>query len=213
MDIFIFTLEIMGTVAFSVSGAVTGMRKGMDIFGVTILGLITAVGGGVIRDLILGITPPMTFRNPQYALVSIITSIVIFCFAYFKIIKHKVVVYNKLLFLMDAVGLGIFTVVGVQTAFMLSDSYGIFLLIFVGVITGVGGGVIRDIMARDMPYVFVKHIYASASVVGAIVCCGLWDFLSPQYAMIIGAGAVFIIRCISAYFKWSLPNVESKFSE
>ena len=213
MGIFIFTLEIIGTIAFSISGAVTGMRKGMDVFGIVILGLVTAVGGGIMRDLILGINPPMTFVNPKYALISIITSVLIFCFTYFNVIKFRVVLYNKLLFIMDALGLGVFTVVGVQTALVLSDRFGIFLLIFVGVMTGVGGGVVRDILAKDMPYIFIKHIYASASIAGALVCLLLWSSVSPAGAMVIGAAVVFIIRCLSAYYKWSLPHIDGTFSE
>ena len=206
MGIFILTLEIIGTVAFSLSGAAMGIRKQTDAFGVIILGLVTAVGGGVIRDLILGITPPITFYNPVYAMVSVASSLIMFLFAYFKG-KGKPF-YGKILFFMDAIGLGVFTVIGVQTAYSLSADYGFFLLLFVGVITGVGGGVMRDVLVQNMPYIFVKHIYAVASLAGAIICILFWERLSPEYAMVLGGGAVFVIRCLSAYFKWSLPKAD-----
>ena len=111
--------------------------------------------------------------------------------------------------LMDSIGLGVFTVIGVQAAFAQSSSHGIFLLIFVGVITGVGGGVLRDIMAGNMPYVFVKHIYACASLAGALLCTLLWKG-SAAWAMSLGAGLVILIRCLSAHFRWSLPKAHPK---
>ncbi|MBR3935243.1 MAG: TRIC cation channel family protein, partial [Oscillospiraceae bacterium] len=147
------------------------LSKKMDIFGVAVLGLVTAVGGGVIRDLVLGITPPKTFQNPIYAAVAIATSLIIFIPAVRHFLSGKEV-YDKIMLLMDSVGLGIFTVVGIETAYLSDQSHSIFLLIFVGVITGVGGGVLRDIMAGNTPYIFVRHVYASASLTGALLCGG-----------------------------------------
>ena len=115
-----FILEIIGTVAFSVSGAMTGIRKGMDILGISILGLTTAVGGGVIRDLILGITPPKTFQNPIYAIVAIGTALIVCTPWMQRLFSKRQNYYDLIMLWMDSVGLGIFTVVGIETAYSLS---------------------------------------------------------------------------------------------
>ncbi|MDI6619019.1 MAG: trimeric intracellular cation channel family protein [Clostridiales bacterium] len=206
MDAFIFSLEIIGTVAFSVSGAMTGLKKRMDIFGVAILGLITAVGGGVLRDIILGITPPKTFWNPVYALVSILTAIFIFVPVVREWLMRNRNAYEMILFIMDALGLGIFTVIGIRTAYDISSSFNCFLLVFVGVITGIGGGVMRDILAGSTPYIFVKDIYACASIIGALICVELWKFIGSPLAMLVGTAITVLIRCLSAHFKWNLPR-------
>ena len=142
MDILIFVFEIIGTVAFSVSGAMTGLKKNMDIFGVMILGVITAIGGGVIRDLVLGITPPGTFGRPVYAIVATVTAIITFLPAVHRLITRNQHIRDFVLLVLDSLGLGVFTVVGIQTAYRASSENSIFLILFVGVITGVGGGVI-----------------------------------------------------------------------
>ena len=206
MDVFILTLEILGTVAFAVSGAMTGLQKKMDIFGVAILGLITAVGGGIYRDLILGITPPRTFGDPLYALIAISTAIVVFLPPIRRWLKRRTPFFEKVLIAMDALGLGIFTVVGIRTAFDVSPDFSGFLLIFVGVVTGVGGGLTRDVLAGNTPYIFVKHIYAVASILGAGACVALWDVIGSAYAMMTGTVLIVVIRILSALFKWNLPR-------
>ena len=206
MDTFVFILEIIGTVAFSVSGAMTAIRKRMDVLGVIILGLITAVGGGVIRDLVLGITPPATFRRPIYAAVAAFTAIVIFFPFVRRFLSHTHRFYDAILFFMDSLGLAIFTVMGIFSANEQAVKHSTFLLLFVGVITGVGGGVLRDILAGNTPYIFVKHIYACASLTGAAVCVVLWSHVGSVLAMVAGAATVFVIRILAAHFKWNLPR-------
>ena len=206
METFILILELAGTMAFAASGAMTGIRKNMDIFGVCILGLTTAVGGGVIRDLILGNTPPATFQNPIYATVAVATSLVLFLPRLRHLLMRSPAAFDWALRLMDALGLGIFTVVGIRTAYTHVPHAGLFLLIFVGVVTGVGGGVIRDMMAGDLPAIFVKHVYASASLVGALLCGALWQPFGEMPAMLLGAGVVVLIRILSAHYRWNLPR-------
>lgn len=206
MKLFLFILEITGTVAFAVSGAMTAMKKNMDIFGVMILALTTAVGGGIIRDLILGITPPNTFREPVYAITAIAVAALVFLPWLRRLFRRYQRVYDWIMLAMDSVGLGIFTVIGVQTAQAQSGDYSLFLLTFVGVITGVGGGLLRDMMAGNTPYIFVKHVYASASVAGAVLCAALWRVLPSVWAMNLGAAAVILIRFLSAHYRWSLPR-------
>ena len=206
MNGFLFVMEITGTVAFAISGAMTAMKKNMDIFGVMILALTTAVGGGIIRDLILGITPPNTFREPVYAVTAIFVAVMVFLPWIRRQFGRYQRVYDLVLLIMDSVGLGIFTVIGVQTAQAQSGDYSLFLLTFVGVITGVGGGLLRDMMAGNTPYIFVKHVYASASVAGALLCAGLWRVLPGAAAMNLGAALVILIRFLSAHYRWSLPR-------
>ena len=199
-DLIILAMELVGTVAFAASGAMVGIQKKMDLFGVNVLGVTTAVGGGLIRDLILSVAPPAMFRNKIYTLTAITTSTLVFLFVYLrernrieeekeeedrkhlaskklwelveKPLSKKPGVhekYDRLLFVADTLGLGIFTVMGSHAA--VSAGYGDtrFLVVFVGVLTGVGGGMIRDVLARNMPYILVKHVYAVASLAGALV--------------------------------------------
>lgn len=206
MEHLILCMELMGTLAFAASGALTGLRKNMDIFGICILALTTAVGGGVIRDLVLGNTPPATFQDPVYAVVALVTALVLFLPQVRRLLIRNQALYDRVLFLMDAAGLGIFTVVGVRFAYAHVPQATLFLLIFVGVVTGAGGGLLRDIMAGDTPYIFVKHVYASASLVGAMVCGLLWHRLGEMPSMMIGLGLVVLIRVLSRMFQWSLPK-------
>lgn len=206
MQTLIFILELIGTVAFAISGAMTALKKNMDIFGVAILGLNTAVGGGALRDVLLGITPPVMFREPVYALLAIFVSVVVFIPSVRRLLTRRQSLYERMMLVMDSIGLGIFTVVGINTAYGVSDDFNLFLLIFVGTVTGVGGGVLRDVLAGNTPYIFVKHIYACASIVGAILCAALRASLGEAASVIIGASAVIIIRLLAAHYKWSLPH-------
>ena len=203
-----FVFELIGTVAFAISGAITGLKKKMDIFGVVILAVVTAVGGGAIRDIVLGNTPPMTFRNPVYALVAIATGILTFIPVVRKLAGKTPKAFDMFLLVTDSVGLGIFTVMGIRTAVNAGQGENIFLLVFVGVVTGVGGGLLRDVMAGNTPYIFVKHIYASASLAGALLCALLWKPLGETAAMSVSAVVIIIIRFLAARFKWSLPKAE-----
>ncbi|MBE6991819.1 MAG: trimeric intracellular cation channel family protein [Ruminococcaceae bacterium] len=205
-EIVILIFELIGTVSFAASGAMTGIKKGMDTFGVAILGLCTAVGGGAIRDVVLGITPPTTFVNPVYAVVALLTAVMVFLPGSQRFLKRKSHMYDRAMFLMDTLGLSIFTVVGIRTAMLQDAAYGVFLLIFVGVITGVGGGILRDVLAGNTPYVFVKHFYACASIIGAVLCILLWNLTGQTIAMTVGATAIVGLRFFAAHYKWSLPK-------
>ena len=206
MELFILILELAGTMAFAASGAMTGMKKNMDIFGVCILALTTAVGGGVIRDLILGNTPPATFRDPIYAGVAVLTALVLFLPQVRRLLLRDQRLYDLVLLVLDTLGLGIFTVMGMRIAYETTEAPTLFLLVFVGVGTGVGGGVIRDMMAGDTPYIFVKHVYASASLAGALLCAVLWETAGELPAMLSGMGLVILIRGLSAHYRWNLPK-------
>ena len=190
-SIITFFMEMAGTVAFAASGAMVGVERNMDIFGVSVLGVVTAVGGGMIRDIVLGIIPPNVFTNPVYALVATITSCVVFLAFYWKrqlLEGHMRLTYDRVMLVMDSIGLGIFTVVGVNTGIRSGYMDNVFLLVFLGTITGVGGGLMRDMMAGVPPYIFVKHIYACASIVGAVVCVYMNRFVGNVEAMMVALG-------------------------
>lgn len=202
----LFVFEVIGTIAFALSGAITGLQKKMDLFGIVILGLTTAVGGGALRDIVLGATPPAMFSDPTYALLSIGVAIVVFFPMVRRLLQKKQKWYDNTLLVMDSLGLGVFTVVGIRVAHQVADADNMFLMVFVGVITGIGGGLMRDIMAGNTPYIFVKHVYATASIAGAIACVLLWDLWGEVAAMVIGATVIVILRFCAAHFHWSLPR-------
>ena len=208
MQTFVFILEMIGTIAFAASGAMTALKKNMDIFGIAILGITTAVGGGAMRDIILGKTPPTMFEKPIYAAVAAAVSIIVFFPFVRRLLNKNQYIYDHAMRVMDSLGLAIFTVMGINAAKNISDGHNLFLLVFVGVITGVGGGLMRDIMAGDTPYIFVKHVYACASIAGALVAALIWDLLGAVAAMFIGAVLIFTIRMLAAHYKWSLPHAK-----
>ncbi len=195
---FIFALEIIGTIAFAVSGALVALGKKMDVLGVLALGLVTAVGGGIVRDIILGVTPPMAFRKPVYAITALAVSLIVFL----PFIRKRINPKSNLLLVMDSVGLGVFTVIGVRAGIPFHNA---FLSIFVGTVTGVGGGVIRDLFALESPSIFVHHFYACASLIGGIICTYLWR-VNETLALAAGTIVVIVLRLLAAKYRWNLPR-------
>ena len=207
-EMYTLAFELLGTAAFAVSGALTAVNKKMDVLGVMILGLTTATGGGIIRDIVLGYTPPAAFRNPIYSLVALLTSLIIFLPPVRRSIGRHETAFNNVLNVVDAIGLGIFTVIGIQAAHAETNAHGVYLYLFVGVVTGVGGGVLRDIFAGEKPSIFVEHIYATASILGAAVCVSLWEPAGRAAAMLAGLAVVVVLRVLAAFNKWNLPKAE-----
>lgn len=205
----IFIMEMVGTVAFAVSGGMVAIRKNLDLLGILVLGVTTACGGGLIRDLVIGIHPPIMFLKPVYVTTAVISDLLLFvivkCFrSSMEFLSSKF--YERTLNLMDAIGLGVFTVVGVNAAIRLNlDSY-VFLKIFLGVITGVGGGIIRDMMVIQVPAVLRKHVYACASIAGAVCYVLLYDAITAGSAMILSTLLVIAIRLLARHYEWNLPK-------
>ena len=203
----IFAIEIIGTIAFASSGAMLGIRKNLDIFGGVVLGLCVAVGGGIVRDIILGLTPPSAFRDPSYALTALVTAVLLFGIVYWKqeiLTSRYMEIYETIMNYCDAAGLGIFTVLGVYTGY--EQGYrGRFFLIFLGMLTGIGGGVIRDVLADTMPFILRKHIYAVASLAGAFVCQRLIG-QNLYLALAAGTAVVLVIRILASHYRWNLPR-------
>ncbi len=213
IDSIFFAIEIIGTIAFAITGVITALEKKFDIFGALVLGTVTAVGGGILRDLILGYTPPMAFRKSVYAITAVITSLAVFVIAYFfgrKIQKHYDV-YSQVINIFDSIGLAVFVVGGVNSAIACGFEENMFLSVFVATLTGVGGGVLRDIMAGRVPKILRKRVYALAAIVGAIIYYILihYHLCTSTLAIIIGAGSVLIIRILATIFHWNLPIVKN----
>ncbi len=211
-ELFIFLLEIVGTIAFASSGAMLGIRKNMDIFGVNVLGITTAVGGGCVRDLLLGIHPPKMFQNFAYVGTAILTSCLLFVVFFIKkeLLESTFLErYERVMSALHAVGLGIFTVMGIRTAMDLEGSHfdHWFLLVFVGVATGIGGGMIRDVMAGETPFVFIKHVYACAALIGAFLYIFLCRAVPDIGAMLVSSITVVAVRLLAAHYRWNLPRI------
>ena len=206
MNSVFFILEIIGTVAFAASGAMVAVNKKMDVFGVIILGLTTATGGGIIRDLVLGVTPPSVFLTPVYAIVAGATSILVFLPFTQKFAPKNTRAYDTVLLICDSVGLGVFTAVGVKAAYSAIENAPFILAVFTGVITAVGGGAIRDLFAKDTPFIFIRHFYACASLIGAILTIVLWNFAGELISMAAGIVTVIVLRLFAAKYRWELPK-------
>lgn len=204
-----FVLEMIGTVAFALSGAMVAIQKRLDLLGILVLGITTAVGGGMIRDLIIGVHPPMMFVKPVYVVVSAIFILILFLIIKVNHSSPKFLesaLYETLFNLMDAIGLGVFTVVGVNSVMNNDMNHMLFLKIFLGVITGVGGGLIRDMMANETPGILRKHVYACASIVGAVCYIILYDWLRSGTAMVLSVILVVVIRVLAKHYEWNLPK-------
>lgn len=200
-----FLLEIIGTIAFAFSGCMVANSKKMDIFGVWVLGTVSAVGGGVLRDMLLGIIPPNLFRNGVYAATATVT---VACWLWMAARKgslsgrhfHQLV---RVMEISDSLGLGVFVVAGSQIA--IDRGHHWLVVIFIGGLTGVGGGLMRDIMANMTPVIFRKRVYACAALAGSSVYVALLPWVAKFGAVIAGAVTVFVIRTMASRCRWDLP--------
>lgn len=209
MDAFFFAFEIIGTIAFALSGAMKGIKKGMDIFGVAILGLITGVGGGIIRDAIIGNTPVLALKNATFTTLAILTALITFVIIrlIWNRIKHVMKAVDRIvIFSADTLGLAVFTTTGISIAreFKVTN---LLAIVSLGVITGVGGGVIRDVFCGEVPDIFKKHVYAVASAAGGCVYLFGSMVMYDELAAILGIITVIVLRFLAAHFRWNLPKI------
>lgn len=211
IELLILIAGIIGTVAFSISGALIAIENEMDVFGVIILSVITACCGGLLRDTIIG-EKINIFENPWYCLIAVITGVVVFIIMYFlKNLKwENSKVYKTTFNIIDSIGLGAFVVTGAGNA-LNSSMNSAFAVIFFAVLTAVGGGIIRDIIVNKIPAIFRKHVYAVAAIIGAVVFYSLMYFnIDYTINVIVTIGLVIIIRYLAFRFEWSLPKVHLK---
>lgn len=204
-----FFVELLGTIAFAISGAMLAIERKMDIFGVLFLGLVTAMGGGFMRDVVLGKVPPSMFTNPVMVGAGILASL----YTYFVIHMNQHFIphlsegkFQWILNFTDAIGLGLFTVAGANVAIDAGYEGYHMLVIFLGMLTGVGGGMLRDIMAGLTPAILRKHVYACASLLGAAGYDLILSQVPRGIAMFLGAVIVITIRMLAYHYKWNLPK-------
>jgi uncharacterized membrane protein YeiH len=195
----IYLLDLVGTTAFAASGAWVGVRKHMDLFGVLVLGVVTAVGGGTLRDLLLGDTPPFSLKDENYIYIAISVSLIVFA----NRVRFKLL--EKPLLYFDAVGLGTFVVIGTTKA--LDFQLGWLGAILMGVMTGTAGGVFRDVLANQVPLILRREIYASACVAGGALLVILEQSGAGRLvAALLAAGTVIIVRLLAIRYDWGLPR-------
>lgn len=192
-------LDYLGTVAFALSGALKAARHQLDIFGVAVLAIVTAVGGGTARDVMLGAHPIFWLAKPVYLLLALIPALLVFAWHQPMARTEHPLAYA------DAVGLGVFTVIGASKA--LEHGAGYAGAIIFGCMTGVGGGVIRDVLVREVPFVLQKEVYASASIAGSLLFCLLQSTGAPPWAgLVSGALLTIVIRIYCIRYGCNLPR-------
>lgn len=195
----LYALDLLGTAAFAASGAWAGVRRDMDIFGVLVLGLVTATGGGTLRDLLLGDTPPFIFQNELYLYLSLAVSLAVF------ILHRKMAFIAQPLLYFDAIGLGTFVVIGASKA--LTFNFGFLGVVMMGVMTATAGGIMRDLLSNEVPLVLRREVYASACVAGGALFYLLRQTaLQENLALLISAMVVIVIRLLAIRHNWSLPH-------
>lgn len=194
--------EIIGTIAFAISGVLVGIEKKMDVFGVVTLSMTVAVGGGVIRDVLIGQTPPTAFRDPTFIAISLLAAVgaIILC-------KH-LSRFSYFIQLFDAIGLGAFTATG--ASLVPAEHYTLFMAVSLGVITSTGGGILRDLLAQRAPLVFHQEIYAVASIIGAAVWYVGSHFFSGSLPLYLCFIVTLAIRLFSLRYNLHLPKVGSE---
>ena len=195
----LYSLDLLGTAAFAASGALAGIRRDMDLFGVLVLGMVTATGGGTLRDLLLGDTPPFIFKDETYFYLSISISLVVFVFH-----RQMEFLQHSLLYL-DALGLGTFVVIGTGKA--LDFRMGFIGSVMMGVVTATAGGMMRDMLSSQVPLVLQKEVYASACLVGGSLLYLL--HLTPlplPWTLVLSALSVIVLRLCAIHYNWSLPK-------
>ena len=208
MENLMFVLELIGAAAFAVSGAMAAIKNRADIFGVIFLAVMTALGGGVIRDVLLGNLPPKMFVSYAYFIVSVVAAIAVFADAYIR--REKYILHRDRLDavnnIFDAVGLAVFTISGMNTSMAVSDN--VLLILILGMATGVGGGMLRDVMTNTMPKVLRKRIYAVASLLGGGLYYGLYVLgVKETVAAVSGMLLIVGLRLLATGYKWNLPAV------
>ncbi len=198
MDV-ISLFEILGTISFAASGSLTAIHKKMDPFGIFIIAFVTSLGGGTLRDILLGISPVGWMINLNFFYIILLTTILSILF------RNKIGYLRKSLFLFDTIGLGIFTIGGVEIA--MRANLDPTICVVIGTMSGSFGGVIRDILCNEIPVIFRQEIYATACIVGALVYLGLNEFPIPHMVTYsITIGIIILVRLIAVKYKLKLPT-------
>lgn len=193
----VYIFDLAGTFVFAISGVLTALSKKFDLVGSIIIGIVTAVGGGTLRDLLIGETPVGWLLDLNYLIVVLAAVIISYLF------RDQISNLRKSMFLFDTMGIGLFTILGLQKT--LSAGLSIPIAIMMGIVSAVFGGVIRDVLTNEIPLIFRKEIYATACLAGAIIFIIVEQFIRlPTVNMVVSMLVVFIIRYIAIKKQWSL---------
>lgn len=198
-ELLLLGLNLAGTAVFAASGAVAAVSKRLDLFGVAVVGVVTALGGGVLRDVAINEAPPIAFTDWRYPVAAAATAVLVFWF------HGRLSRLRRTMLTLDAAGLALFTVVGTETA--LNAGIPQVGACMIGMITAIGGGVVRDLLTAQIPVVLLREIYAVASLAGTVVItvCAHFELPTPVYSL--GAAIlVFGLRLVSLYRNWSAPT-------
>lgn len=194
------TVDLLGTATFSISGVLVAMKKRLDLFGVLTIAAVTAIGGGTLRDLLIGNMPVGWIQNPKYLVVIVISAILAVLF------QTRLDYLRRSLFLFDTIGIGLFTLVGIEKG--LEAGLSPIICVVLGTMTACFGGVIRDILCNEIPVIFRKEIYATACLAGGIFYFVLTAFeLNDTYAYFGGIAVIIFLRLIAVRFAIALPNI------
>lgn len=196
---FIQIVDILGTISFAISGALAGFKNKLDPFGIAIIAFVTAAGGGTLRDILLGISPVSWMTNMNLVYTILVCVLVTFIFSKW-LLKLR-----KTLFLFDTIGIGLYTVVGLE----MGITFGLHpvICITLGCVSACFGGVIRDILVNEVPVIFRKNIYATACIAGGVIYFVLRKYGVPENIIFIVSGlSVIVIRLLAVKFKWQLPR-------
>lgn len=199
---YIFILDLLGVIAFAISGVLTAIKKRMDPFGILIVAFVTALGGGTLRDLLLN-APVAWMKNITYVYIIISTTIL-------AVIFHSKLVYlRRSLFFFDTIGISLYTLIGLEKA--LEAGFSPPICIAIGTMTACFGGVIRDILSNEIPVIFHKEIYATACILGGSIYFVLKDLpISDGFVFIATGSVIFIVRSLAVFFDLQLPSIYSK---
>jgi len=197
---FIQTIDILGTVAFAISGVLVAMNKKMDAFGVFIIAFVTAVGGGTLRDILIGATP--VFWMVDITFIIVISLATLFAVVFRKYLRHL----RRSLFLFDTIGIGLYTAIGIEKGIAI-ELHPV-ICITLGTMSACFGGVIRDILCNEIPVIFRKEIYATACILGGVTYFSLYKFMDNEnYVFVISGIVVITVRLLAVKFKVSLPSL------
>lgn len=210
-DIIFYVAEVIGLVAFAIAGAMIAIDRKLDLFGVVFITFVNSFGGGIMRDLLIGEIPPKMFYNYEYLIYvafCAVVMIVVISVLKERFFRNRVVI-DKVINIFDAVGLGAFAIVGVKAGINAGFGDNVFFCTFLGMTTGIGGGILRDLLSHAKPLVLVKQIYALAAIIGSLLFFYLEKMnVNATVSIVSSVLLVVIIRILAAHFRWDLPKVE-----
>jgi uncharacterized membrane protein YeiH len=200
---FMAAIDLIGVAVFAVTGALVASRKQMDVFGFALLGTVTGLGGGTLRDLLLGVAPVFWVREPIYVAICVSVSVIVFFTAHIPESRYRLLLW------LDAVGLSFFCIVGAERA--MAEDVGAFIAVVMGVMTATFGGIVRDMVVGEVPLLLHKEIYVTAALAGSLVFVGLMTVSAPEtIAAVCGFAACFAVRALALRYGWALPTYKPR---